>query len=141
MNSSFHAICVYYKFGHCKYGERCRLKHVSTICEEENCQILQCEKRHQKQSRYFTQFGKCKFNSYCSYLHVTNTNDAVDKSPMKYDILKLTEKVASLEVLIEEKESKLRSLETEFELFKEENEKQKLEIKSIVEAFRKLQIW
>ena len=80
------------------------------MCEEENCQILQCEKRHQKQCRYFTQYGKCKFNSYCSYLHVTNTNDAVDISPMKHDILKLTEKVASLEVLIEEKESKIKML-------------------------------
>ena len=137
MTTSNPAICLHFKFGHCKYGEKCRMKHILAICKDDICEVQQCEKRHQRQCRYFSQYGRCKFSTYCSYLHVTKPDDAIDVTPMKHDIFKLTENVVSLEMVLESKESHLHSLETEIKLLKEENEKQQLEIENIVTTFKK----
>ena len=30
-------VCRKYKYGHCKYGDKCHFRHVKTICVEKNC--------------------------------------------------------------------------------------------------------
>ena len=62
-------VCDYFKFGYCKYGERCFKKHVQETCEIINCDVKDCQLRHQKKCSYFQQFKYCKFGAYCQYKH------------------------------------------------------------------------
>ena len=40
------SICLHNKFGFCKHGERCRNQHVQEICENKECRVSECRKRH-----------------------------------------------------------------------------------------------
>ena len=74
-------ICLYNKFGYCKYGENCRRKHENRICHSENCHIEICSKRHPRKCRYFATYKYCKFNQYCRYSHCEiETEDRSDTS-------------------------------------------------------------
>ena len=39
-------VCRYYKFGYCKFGEKCRNLHIEEKCENKQCDITNCDKRH-----------------------------------------------------------------------------------------------
>ena len=61
-------VCLYNKFGHCKFKNLCRSRHVNTLCETKNCNVKICEFRHPKMCRFFRDYGLCRFNP-CSYQH------------------------------------------------------------------------
>ena len=63
------AVCTYFKFGHCKFRQYCRNRHVETVCEQLNCDLDVCENRHPIRCKYYENFGRCKFSP-CSFLHV-----------------------------------------------------------------------
>ena len=72
-------ICSFRKYGHCRYGETCRYRHVNENCESESCNAAFCEKRHPKECRFWNQFKRCKFGTYCSFKHSDNiTGDEVE---------------------------------------------------------------
>ena len=57
-------VCKHFKFGFCKFGEKCKKQHLKEICQTEDCNLKTCNKRHPK---------ICKFFSlYISY-HITAT--------------------------------------------------------------------
>ena len=73
------AVCLHHKFGYCKYGNHCRLKHVHLVCQNTNCDVQKCNYRHPRHYSYFTQFGQwegyfegtvrdglCRHSKYCS---------------------------------------------------------------------------
>ena len=60
-------VCYFFKFGFCKYVDKCKYKH-----EKENCEIEKCASRHPKSCRYFKEFGMCKFGDYCLFNHNVN---------------------------------------------------------------------
>ena len=64
-------ICVYHKYGYCKFQNSCRNTHEQELCDIENCDGKICDKRHPKPCRYFQNYGRCKFNP-CSYSHGDN---------------------------------------------------------------------
>ena len=35
-------VCRYFKFGHCKFGNKCRLMHVKEMCENFSCDANAC---------------------------------------------------------------------------------------------------
>ena len=45
-------ICLHHKFGHCKYRDTCRQRHVQEHCESSECDIDSCVKRHQHVCRF-----------------------------------------------------------------------------------------
>ena len=72
--------CLHNKYGHCRYGEKCKYNHLKEICENIGCENRHiCNKRHPKLCRYFQDFGRCKFSEYCSFNHTTS--DLIMKNP------------------------------------------------------------
>ena len=62
-------VCLYNKFGFCKFKETCKFRHISEKCELESCKFESCDLRHPKECRFFNQYRRCKFGDYCFYKH------------------------------------------------------------------------
>ena len=99
-------ICLYDKFGHCKYGKECKRKHYETECKDlDNCKSMKsCMKRHPKYCKKFAS-GECRFKSDCSYKHKEPTSN------IEQDQLK--EKVKQLEKVLQAMTRKVLNLEEE----------------------------
>ena len=67
-------LCLHNKFGHCKFRDTCRHRHVYSLCDTDNCDISSCDKRHPRICRYYLNYGRCKFDP-CSYSHAVNNVD------------------------------------------------------------------
>ena len=89
-------VCYFFKFGFCKYVDKCKFKHEKKICEKENCEIEKCASRHPKSCRYFKEFGMCKFGDYCLFNH--NVNRKTPESEVQI----LKEKIETLEKIIDD---------------------------------------
>ena len=102
--------CEFNKFGFCKYGDKCSLKHTDTICENIECDITICDLRHPRPCKYFEIYKRCKFTSYCKYSHgkCEPTNKDFKK---KINILE--KQVEILKSFMEDSLRKIDSLETE----------------------------
>ena len=61
-------ICKYNQTGFCKYREGCKNKHVNDKCEKSKCDEEDCEKRHPKECKKYSN-NKCRFNKECGYRH------------------------------------------------------------------------
>ena len=76
-------ICLFNKFGHCRFRDACRKRHISDICEINDCEISECSRRHPRECRYWNEYGRCKFSDFCSFKHkpldTFETNDNLDK--------------------------------------------------------------
>ena len=80
MATSLINICQYNKFGHCRFGAKCRKQHCDVICESNSCDIFNCENRHPKRCKYWQEYGLCKFGSYCSYVHIASSEESLKLS-------------------------------------------------------------
>ena len=125
------SICLYNKYGHCKFGQRCRLQHVDNICDSINCDMHNCRSRHPRICTYFSQFGRCKFADYCSFLHVS-------KHDQECKIKTVKEKLLEFEKLICEKDTLIANLENRVKAVEEEHNNLKLELNSSFENMNKL---
>ena len=95
-------ICKHFQTGHCKFGGRCKKRHVPENCPKADCADKACQARHPKQCRFFSQSGFCKFGEFCSYKHLTTP------SPGHFHI-----QIQALEVKIEELCKAINVLEDE----------------------------
>ena len=68
-------VCYHNKFGYCKYQDTCRNPHVKDLCENSQCDISNCSKRHPRMCKFYKEFGKCKFSDYCFFKHVRNDSE------------------------------------------------------------------
>ena len=93
-------LCLFNKFGYCKFGETCRKHHINQKCDESSCEINPCKKRHPQVCRYFQKYGRCKFSP-CAFKHevLRNHNEKLEK-----DIKDLSDKIHVLEEIIMTKE-------------------------------------
>ena len=107
-------ICLFNKFGHCKFQTTCRRRHVGKICEKDQCNIQSCSERHPRECTYYRDFGRCKFGTYCSFRH-RNSKD---------------EKIKELE-------SELKNLKSKLEKFEEELKIESKQIEFILDALDK----
>ena len=91
---------AYYNSGFCNFSRKlngCRHYHAETNCEEQNCRIRSCPRRHPKKCK----FGQtCRYQSRCSYRHLTSDHNNVSKEiseakeqveALKKEIIKLKE--------------------------------------------------
>ena len=99
--------CKHNQFGHCKFGECCRLKHVNKLCEDKVCESLNCSLRHPNTCKYFSQFGNCKFGEYCSY-----SNSQSDKKVLKTEdeTRRLEKKIDEIMDIIKKKDHEIQEL-------------------------------
>ena len=72
-------VCCYFKFGFCKYGTRCRRRHVEIKCELENCDARNCERRHPAECRFYRVYKRCKYGEYCVYEHINHIDPVFEE--------------------------------------------------------------
>ena len=117
MSRSNENVCQHYKFGFCKFANKCKYIHVKELCIERSCEKSNCNKRHPVTCFFYRQFNRCKFGSFCLYSHQDNErkkkiNDLENK------ITNLEEKVGKLEKKLKKQadlENKIKALERKVE--------------------------
>ena len=62
-------VCIYLKFGFCKFKNMCKRKHYKEECNNQNCQEKNtCQKRHHKSCRRYS-LGNIRFKKDCAFKH------------------------------------------------------------------------
>ena len=125
-------VCRKYKYGHCKYGDKCHFRHVKQICVDKNCNVFACEKRHPKICNFFSEFGQCKFTTYCDYKHEKHNSAKENSEKIKLIEKKITEvenKVLNKDII-----TKLEAIENEFENKIKTFENQLIKLKDVIEV-------
>ena len=130
-------VCLHFKFGYCRFRDNCRLNHDDALCDDEQCDITSCSKRHPKVCRYFTFFDRCKFGDYCRYRHLKSRNsyenellslkNKLDQMETNFTVLKLQNEqiISNVSNLIQE--TVVKTTETIFEkLNYHQNKKEEL---------------
>ena len=131
--------CLRYKFGFCKFGNRCNKTHYTEVCGDKNCQGKECDKRHPVVCNYFRIYGQCKFGTFCAYGHplkeeqqlveevkslkteVSKLKIKVDELSMKLMKIENTEKITE-NIVIKENTENLENTETDTDAILETNE-------------------
>ena len=97
------SVCQYFKYGYCRYRENCRHQHVHETCENNDCNISTCNRRHPLPCKYFSVYQRCKFGEFCIYKHVVAPRNVEEIDSIK-------KKVNALESHIESLNSKFSEL-------------------------------
>ena len=100
-------LCLFNKYGHCKFQGTCRKKHIINICEKEECEVQNCLERHPRECSFYRDFKRCKFGSYCSYKHKTSKDDEIKE--LKKDLENVKTRLEQIEELL-----KIKSKQVEF---------------------------
>ena len=100
-------MCLFLKYGYCKYKESCKRLHYIQECQAlgECHNIKTCERRHPKICKKFTNGNTCKFGIGSAYSH----KNLIQKQEHK----DLKDKVLVLENTVSEMNIKLNYLEYE----------------------------
>ena len=68
-NISQKVVCKYENFGFCMKREDCENFHPTERCNDDNCNIVSCTKRHPQPCRFFGTQKGCRFGSSCKFDH------------------------------------------------------------------------
>ena len=113
-------LCLYNKYGHCKFRDTCRHQHFNETCEETSCETKKCLKRHPRNCKFYYDFRRCKFGDYRSFSHKTLENGI---SAPENDLKDMKARLATLEELMEEKENKIKCINDKLNTIAEKNVK------------------
>ena len=69
-------VCRYFKFGFCKFTDRCRFLQLEEICGNPSCEIRGCNLRHPQVCEIFEDYNRCKFGVFCCFNYITNNTNA-----------------------------------------------------------------
>ena len=98
-------LCLFNKFGYCKYNETCRKHHVKEICQSKACDISKCKLRHPKLCKFFRNQGMCKFSPYAfKHIQVIGQNDSKE---MENTVKAIAGKMLVLGNIITEKDKQI----------------------------------
>ena len=97
-------ICKYENFGFCKKREDCENLHPTENCFVDNCNIINCTKRHPQPCRFFGTQEGCRFGSSCKFDHrrqmclQSELQEMKNKQAIQEDTIRqLNERITSLE--------------------------------------------
>ena len=62
-------VCMFDKFGFCKWEASCNKVHLKETCLLEECDSRKCQKRHPRPCKFFTERGNCKYGGGCRFDH------------------------------------------------------------------------
>ena len=62
-------VCSYEKFGFCMKREQCEEFHPTENCNDVNCSIVNCRRRHPQPCRFFGTQNGCRFGRACKFDH------------------------------------------------------------------------
>ena len=108
-------VCLFHKFGFCKFRETCRKIHYEETCEVENCESESCAKRHPRTCKYFNIHQRCKFGTFCFFAQrsVLALNNNEDKE--------MKTKIATLEDEARKLKDEIKSINNKFKKVEDEN--------------------
>ena len=125
------SVCRYNKFGYCKFSDKCHFRHNDIICNDKNCNVFNCEKRHPKICTFYRDFGRCKFTNFCKYNHekqidIKENSEKIKEMETKLQKLEKSgnvskdassnnEKIKNLETKTENIQNKISEKDLEFE--------------------------
>ena len=109
-----HNVCRYFKFGYCKFAERCRFHHVKEECTNRSCDISVCTLRHPRICKFFRDYNRCKFGEWCFFKHMEN--NSMENVINKEEIM---EKLDNLKQLIDEKDALIKDLAEKIRVLEE----------------------
>ena len=74
-------VCMYYKFGFCKFKSTCKRQHFDQKCENlSKCRtIANCMKRHPKTCKRFALQSDCRYGKDCAYNHEESISITEDR--------------------------------------------------------------
>ena len=99
-------IFLFFKFGYCIFKKSCKKKHVTQVCDDQRCNVTECQKRHPRMCKFFLNSGSCKLGDICAYSHRRrNENENLEK---KLD--ELIDTIKKKDDAIERYESKIDEL-------------------------------
>ena len=110
-------ICIFNKFGFCKFSENCRKKHNNEKCSKSSCDVSTCQLRHPKVCRYLRDYKYCKFGEWCKFHHVEAENNSKDIIQVKKEQEILAQKLNLVEKQLEEKNKIIETIQEKFEYF------------------------
>ena len=92
-------VCRYFKYGHCRYQERCRYRHVNELCNDTDCVLNSCQKRHPRICIFFKEYKQCKFGAFCNYKHETEVEELGRERNFQFEgeITRLSSRIKKLE--------------------------------------------
>ena len=62
-------VCMFDKFGFCKWNTSCTKVHLKENCLLEECESRKCQKRHPRPCKFNTERGYCKYGENCRFDH------------------------------------------------------------------------
>ena len=104
-------VCRYFKFGYCKYSEKCRIFHVKEECKNKSCEIRTCALRHPKICKFYRDYKRCKFGEWCHLKHFDNHNLETHTEEIMEKLDNLTKLISEKVALIDNLAEKIRILE------------------------------
>ena len=115
-------VCLFFKFGYCKFKSNCKNKHVTQVCDDEKCVQKKCPKRHPRNCKYDTTFGSCKLGTACAYAHGKKNEN--NKLEQKLDqLIEITKKKDDeIDKLIKMNNDKDKIIDTLLKKIKEKDE-------------------
>ena len=92
-------VCLYNKYGYCKYRNTCHKLHYEETCKAESCETVHCPMRHPRPCKYFNIYKRCKFGSFCLFTHENERLSSVicNDKVMKEKCASLEDRVKTLE--------------------------------------------
>ena len=106
-------ICLFNKFGYCKFGEKCRKYHINEICSEKTCDITSCNKRHPRACKYFKNFRRCKFSPW-AFKHETDPS-INDFENVNKEINNISERLLALDQVINDNNKEIDKMSVKIE--------------------------
>ena len=88
-------VCKHFKFGFCKFGEKCHKQHLKETCQTKDCHVKTCNKRHPRICKYFTVNQLCKFGD--TKLSTQHCNILEQISSLNATISSMSESIQALE--------------------------------------------
>ena len=108
-----HNVCCYFKFGYCKFDEKCRFVHVKEECTNKSCEISSCTFRHPKICKFYRDYHRLKFGEWCFFKHIENndTENIIIKEEIMERLDKLKKLIYEKDTLINELAERIKVLE------------------------------
>ena len=106
--------CRHFKYGYCRFTNRCRLQHSSKICEKEDCNVNLCQDRHPRTCKFFAEYGRCKFGEFCLYSHNVKNLTVHEKeiNALRVKVKDLEEEIGIMKVERDVVSNRLLEVET-----------------------------
>ena len=122
--------CKFNNTGYCKFGEKCRRRHFTRICQEFNCN-QDCQGRHPRLCRMEE---SCRFfkNGNCAYKHVSPTND----NDIIKDVENLKSEIVELKKVLEQKQKQINKIASEKKELLGQLDNEKCNIKKLIEDLK-----